>query len=113
MSKNKLDTRKRFRDDCFKRDKNCCVMCGAKESLTTKLDAHHVTSRKLLPKGGYVKENGITLCDTEQNSCHQKAESWWQDSALQSTGHEGFDPDTLYQKIGSSFAQALAACERL
>ena len=115
MSKAKEATRKTFRDVCFKRDKYACVMCGKKaisvESAASELNVHHIMNRKLFQDGGYVKENGITLCDispdSETQSCHQKAESWWADSALVTGGTPGFDPDTLYAKINSSFQKAL------
>jgi len=58
-----------------------------------------------MPSGGYVKENGISVCD----DCHLKAEEFW------STGTpvEGYSPDDLYRIIGSSHKQAIAASEKL
>jgi len=58
-----------------------------------------------MPNGGYVKENGISVCD----DCHLKAETFW------STGEalEGFSPADLYKLIGSSLEDATAASERL
>ena len=52
-----------------------------------------------MPNGGYVKENGISVCD----DCHLKAEAFW------STGEaiEGFSPDDLYKIINSSFDEAV------
>ncbi len=48
-----------------------------------------------MPNGGYVKENGISVCD----DCHLLAE----DAA------PGFEPEVLYEKIGSSHEAALKA----
>jgi hypothetical protein len=60
------------------------------------LEVHHITNRNLLPKGGYVKENGITLCPSD----HEKAEG-------------GIVPaEVLYGLIGSNFSLALAAAEQ-
>lgn len=108
MSSEKKAIRKAFRDACYKRDKYCCVMCGFKsseEKAEQELDAHHVTDRNLLPNGGYVKENGISLCD----SCHQKAE------IFHSTGTslEGYSPDDLYKKINSNYEKAVKASNKL
>ena len=52
-----------------------------------------------MPNGGYVKENGISLCE----QCHIKAE----DEA------EGFEPEVLYKLIGSTYEEAIKASERL
>lgn len=102
MSNSKKEIRKQFRDSCFKRDKYCCVMCGFKSTadhVEDDLDAHHVYDRTLMPNGGYVKENGISLCKT----CHIKAEHF------HSTGEAlpGFSPEDLYLKIGSSKERAV------
>ena len=68
--KRKHQVRDNFRNDVFKRDGFKCRVCGRSD---VKLDAHHITNRNLLPNGGYVKENGISLCDTE-DGCHIQAE---------------------------------------
>jgi hypothetical protein len=52
-----------------------------------------------MPNGGYVKENGITLCDV----CHVQAES----DAL------GFQADDLYERIGSEYKIAVQASQEL
>ena len=98
---NKKQIRKQFRDDCFRRDEYKCVICGK----SGELDAHHITDRKEMPHGGYVKENGISLCST----CHQKAEEF------HSTGiaHPGFAPDDLYRAINSNYKTAIDSdCSR-
>lgn len=100
-SKKKL-VRKRFRDACYKRDSYKCVCCGfyAGEARAQELlDAHHITNRNYMPNGGYVKENGISLCEL----CHIKAEA----------EDPGFEPRVLYQKIRSTFLEALRASEEL
>lgn len=116
MSTTKKLVRQQFRDAVFRRDSHRCRTCGVTSAdvrralgLTitgdTLLDAHHITDRKLMPAGGYVAENGVSLCP----SCHEKAE------AFHSTGAPivGHSPDDLYALIGSSHAQALAASKRL
>ncbi len=63
------------------------------------LDAHHITDRNAMPNGGYVKENGIALCD---DGCHRLAEVYHQTG----TSHPDFSPADLYRKIGSTFDEA-------
>src|SRR5579885_3871709 len=108
MSSEKKVIRKLFRDACYKRDGFRCAMCGmksSKDNAEKELDAHHITDRNLMPNGGYVKENGISLCPT----CHEKAE------VFHSTGTAlpGWAPEDLYKLIGSSYEQAVKASERL
>lgn len=71
------------------------------------LDAHHITDRHDMPNGGYVAENGISLCP----DCHRKAERY------HDTGHEesvpGYHPDDLYEMIGSSWQEAWEASEAI
>lgn len=106
MSAEKKRIRQQFRDAVFDRDGHKCRGCGWSlftDGLT--LDAHHITDRNLMPNGGYVKENGISLCP----GCHEKAE------VFHSTGTaiSGWSPDDLYKMIGSSYDAALKASERL
>ncbi len=102
MSGKKM-VRARFREAVHARDDHRCRMCGAEGQL----DAHHITDRNDMPGGGYVAENGISLC----HRCHMKAE------AYHASGHEvweeGWHPDDLYEVIGSSHARAVRASERL
>ena len=63
-----------------------------------------------MPNGGYVLENGISLCDRD-NGCHWKAEQFhltdgedWED---------GFHPNDLYDLIGSSYEEAFDKSELL
>lgn len=65
--------RAEFRNTVFQRDHYSCRKCGfqsTQEKATTEIDAHHIVSRDVAIDGGYVKENGITLC----KNCHLKAE---------------------------------------
>jgi hypothetical protein len=82
-------------------------MCGRSDC---KLDAHHITDRNELPNGGYVKENGITLCDVD-GGCHMKAEEYHISGGK--SFQYGFHPNDLYAKIGSSLESAVRASERL
>ncbi len=66
MSKEKQVIRHNFRVQTFHRDKYKCVLCGE----TSNLECHHILNRNAMPNGGYVKENGITLCPP----CHRRAE---------------------------------------
>lgn len=109
MSANKKKIRQQFRDVCFARDKYTCVMCGKKsscEKALEELDCHHITDRSLMPSGGFVLENGITLCAT---GCHEKAEMFHSTG----TAIEGYSPEDLYKKINSSYEKAVAASEKL
>lgn len=108
MSNQKKLIRKNFRDACFKRDAYKCVTCdfiSSPERAEQELDAHHVTDRTEMPNGGYVKENGISLCA----ECHQKAEHY------HSTGVAlpGFSIEELYKKIGSSLEKAMVSANKM
>ena len=56
-----------------------------------------------MPNGGYVLENGISLCKNGEFSCHKKAE----------LRLDGLDPETLYAKINSSKDLAYKKSEKL
>lgn len=102
MSANKKLIRENFRNSVFKRDHNKCKMCNASG---VELDAHHITDRSEMPNGGYVKENGISLC----HDCHEKAELFH----LTGEALEEWHPDDLYEIIGSSKEKAIKASEKL
>lgn len=115
MSQKKLQIRAAFRDATFKQANYRCICCGLiapKDKVEEILDAHHITNRNDFPNGGYVKENGASLCKNDkpngQRSCHFKAEEW----LANGKGEAGYDPDTLYAKIGSNRDKALAADAR-
>ena len=117
----KRQIRVAFRIAVFKRDRYRCAMCGtpgkdrqggdAYEAFhdsradLAELDAHHVTDRNEMPNGGYVADNGITLCA----ACHLLAETF-HDTGI---AHPGFSPDELYAKIDSSLEKAQSASLKL
>jgi len=103
MSQRKKEIRAIFRDTVFMRDGHKCKMCGSTEDLA----AHHITDRTLMPNGGYVQANGITVCPP----CHERAEQF------HITGgekyDEGWSPTDLYIVIGSSLEDAHHASNRM
>jgi 5-methylcytosine-specific restriction endonuclease McrA len=109
----KKQVRAAFRVAVFTRDGYRCRCCGVvgrdrqadPDGPLPPLDAHHITDRTLMPHGGYVPENGISVCDC----CHLLAEQFWQTG----TPAPGFAPDDLYRRIGSSLERAEAASHRL
>lgn len=107
--KRKKQIRQKFRDEVFKRDNYTCQVpgCGKKGSVET-LDAHHIVDRTEMPNGGYVKENGITLC---KDGCHERAELYHQSGGKE--WHEGMHPLDFYWKLGITYLDAERASERL
>lgn len=107
MPQRKKQVRQRFRAAVFARDGYTCRGCGfasSPERAEDELDAHHITDRNEMPNGGYVAENGISLCD----ACHGKAEAYH-------CGDEvppGFLPADLYTRIGSSEEEARTAASK-
>ncbi len=103
MSTKKKQLREDFRNAVFARDQYQCVFCPAKEHL----DAHHITDRSKMPNGGYVEENGITLCPAHHLTAElfhiTNGEEW----------HQGFHPDDLYDRISSSYDKAFEASKKL
>ena len=125
MSKKK-EIRRKFKEDVFKRDKYTCVACSFKyteEESEKYLDAHHITDRNEMFNGGYVKENGISLCkyaqpnkmeltsNSEEGSCHMKAEKFHISGGEE--WEEGMHPDDLYKLIGSSKELAVEKSEKI
>lgn len=100
MSDQKKKIREAFRNAVFERDNYRCVFCGAVNAL----DAHHITDRNKMPNGGYVKENGITLCPLH----HELAESWHRAGTVYAMG---FSSNELYEKINSSYEIAVKSSE--
>lgn len=96
MAKGKKDIREAFRIAVFERDKYTCKVCNTKRP-EEELDAHHIKNRSEMPHGGYVKENGITLC---KETCHMRCEKFHM--SLGQEWEEGLHPDDLYRMIGSS-----------
>jgi hypothetical protein len=108
MSKRKKQVRQKFRAAVFARDDFTCRGCGfasTPERAGDEIDAHHITDRNEMPNGGYVAENGITLCA----DCHAKAEAFHCGDPVP----PGFLPTDLYELIGSSEEEARSASERL
>ncbi|MEK6828573.1 MAG: hypothetical protein AABY15_00405 [Nanoarchaeota archaeon] len=116
---NKKEIRRKFREDTFDRDGYCCKWCGngsVLESPESFFDAHHITDRNEMPNGGYVPENGITLCKFDENgleegSCHMKAEKFHISGGEE--WEEGMHPDDLYKLIGSSKELAIEKSEKI
>ena len=107
----KKEIRRKFRDETFERDGYKCRICDAdfsdQEFPEIFLDAHHITDRSDMPNGGYVKENGISLCkenfDDEGfiiESCHMKAELFHITNG--ENWYPNMHPNDLYELIGSS-----------
>lgn len=101
--KRKKMIRRKFRKAVFQRDNLTCHVCGSTR-CEDELDAHHITDRSLMPNGGYVKENGITLC---KDTCHLLCEEYHISGGT--NWHEGLHPDDLYEMIGSSYERAREA----
>jgi 5-methylcytosine-specific restriction endonuclease McrA len=115
MGKRKKEIRSNFRKDVFERDNYTCQVCG-ETRLAEVLDAHHVTDRSLMPNGGYVKENGITVCqeDIEEGhklTCHMRVEQFHISNG--ENWEEGLHPVDLYTIIGSSEEIAISSSVRL
>jgi 5-methylcytosine-specific restriction endonuclease McrA len=106
--KRKQLVRERFREAVFKRDNFTCRKCGTKASDTVRHDAHHIIDRNEMPNGGYVKENGITLCEPV---CHMLAEKFHISGGTE--WEPGMHPKDLFNLIGSSRDIAVLASERL
>ena len=105
--KNKAIVRDRFRKEVFERDNHKCKVCGKSGNL----DAHHITNRNEMPNGGYVKENGISLCEGE-GECHWKAEKVYFDNSSEND-FPGFNSEDLYKLINSSYEIAIEKSEKL
>lgn len=115
MGKKKKEIRSKFRKEVFKRDNFTCQVCGEKRS-EEKLDAHHITDRSKMPNGGYIKENGVTVCqeDVEEGcelTCHMRVEQFHISNG--DNWENELHPDDLYKKIGSSIDEAISASERI
>ena len=116
---NKKEIRRKFREDTFDRDGYCCKWCGSGpyyEFTELTLDAHHITDRKEIVNGGYVMENGISLCKMDEDgledeSCHMKAEMFHISEGKDWV--EGMHPNDLYKIIKSSKELAIKKSEKL
>jgi 5-methylcytosine-specific restriction endonuclease McrA len=107
----KKQLRSKFRKTCWLRDKFCCVSCGKRfspKNAETELDVHHILPRENMPGGGYVPENGISLCK-KSGGCHERAEEYYRTGIA----FPGYHPRELFEKIGSSEALAIEASQSL
>jgi len=91
--KKKQIIRSNFRNAVFSRDKHKCTFCDVTENL----DAHHITDRNEMPNGGYVAENGISLCEKH----HIDAEKFHITKGKQWV--DGMHPNDLYNRINSTY----------
>lgn len=103
MSEWKRRRRARFRSEVFTRDGYTCVACGFEDPEAEHLDARHIIDRNEMPNGGYVAENGISLCP----ECHRKAEVWHASDKMHC--RKGYHPLSLFYRIDSSPEQARQA----
>ena len=103
MSVEKKNIREIFRTKVFERDKHQCKFC----EISTDLDAHHITDRSKMPNGGYVLQNGITLCKKH----HLMAEVYHLTEGR--SYHPGFHPNELYRLVRSSLEEATSASKKL
>lgn len=100
--------RTEFRTKCLKRDNHKCRFCGTTpQNGDEGLDVHHINDRHIMPFGGYVQSNGISLC----SECHLKAEEFHIKQG--EAWVEGMHPNDLYALIGSSFDKATEDSYRL
>jgi hypothetical protein len=125
---NKKAVRAAFRAGVFERDRYRCRCCqkvgkdrqggdghkkfhkGIADEKLVNLDSHHILKREWMPAGGYVKENGISVCD----DCHLKCEEFWnpgEDGVRRCP--EGFYPYQLFKLIESNAPMALKASYKL
>lgn len=103
----KKDIREKFKREVFGRDKNTCKVCNKKQDESY-LDAHHITDRNEIVNGGYVKENGITVC---KEICHLKVEKFHITGGSQ--WEDNLHPNDLYRLINSSKELAVIKSEKL
>jgi len=59
-----LLTRDEFREGVFARDGHKCVFCDQPA-----VDAHHIIERRLWDNGGYMLDNGASVCELHHLAC--------------------------------------------
>lgn len=105
----KKEIRAKFRQNALIRDKLSCRMCEFKTKSLSEaeelLDVHHIQNRKLMPNGGYVLDNAISLCQ----GCHIKAETFHSTG----TAYPGYSVEDLFKIIGSSLEKAIENSKKL
>lgn len=89
MSKTKIQ--KIFESSVFGRDEMLCRICDKIADV-----AHQIISKNAFLNGGFVIENGISLCD----DCCEKVKNVNGDDPI-------YGAFALYNKIGSSFLEAM------
>ena len=104
--KKKQAIRYNFRTNALNRDNNKCKVCNAKPDIN-ELDVHHIIDRNEIINGGYVKENGITLC----KNCHLKAEQYHITNGEYC--EELYMPDNLFKLINSNSDLAIKKSQKL
>ena len=57
-------SRDTFRESVFARDAHKCVVCGSPA-----VDAHHIMERRLFDNGGYMLDNGASVCTGHHLDC--------------------------------------------
>lgn len=103
----KKKVRAAFRNAVFKRDNFTCRVCKKRwkpedaDPSLGRINAHHITDRNDMPNGGYVVENGVTVCDGDRDSCHMRCE------------RGEITKEYLYLVISSSYDKALKQSEKL
>ena len=119
----KKSVRASFRDAVFARDRYTCRVCGRRwtaadvDPALFRVNAHHITDRSEMPNGGYVAENGITVCDVasfagrEDESCHMRCERFHISGGK--SWEPGLHPDDRDRIVGSSLEAAWEASEKL
>lgn len=93
--------RESFRQDCCERDDATCVIPWCGEEVTPNPDGpgeqHHIIERELWPDGGYISENGASVCNehhrhAEANHIPPQAFWYW-------IGLEGVTPDGMPKDV--------------
>lgn len=94
--------RDHFREAVLRRDGHSCVAPGC---LNPGTEVHHLIERRLFPDGGYIADNGVSLCPEH----HVLAETTVLDAQELRTAAgicevvlpEGWDPGSRYDKWGN------------
>lgn len=95
--------RAEFNREVFKRDNSQCVVC--KKPAT---DAHHLIERRLWPCGGYILDNGVSLCAEHHIEAEMTLLSVEQLRELAGITKKVLPPqmypDVIYDKWGNVFS---------
>jgi len=69
--------RKQFREQVFSRDNNTCLVPWCEKDA---FDAHHIIERELWDDGGYIKDNGASVCSKHHKAAEENyipPQSFW------------------------------------